>query len=89
MYFNIPAILIIVLCLGVLVGAINGVLITRFNVAPFIATLGVLYVARGVAQLSNNGATFPNLVGVRNWETRASRFSVQGTCLGFPSLSGS
>ena len=60
-YFNIPAILIIVLCLGVLVGAINGVLITRFNVAPFIATLGTLYVARGAAQLSNNGATFPNL----------------------------
>ena len=68
-YFNIPAILIIVLCLGVLVGAVNGVLITRFNVAPFIATLGVLYVARGVAQLSNNGATFPNLVGSRGtWE---------------------
>jgi hypothetical protein len=36
---------------------------TRFNIAPFIATLGTLYVARGTAQLSNNGATFPNLVG--------------------------
>ena len=32
-YFNIPAIIVIVLCLGLLVGAINGVLITRFNVA--------------------------------------------------------
>ena len=41
----------------------NGILITRFNVAPFIATLGTLYVARGAAQLSNDGATFPNLVG--------------------------
>ncbi len=62
-YFNVPAIVILVLCLGMLVGAFNGLLITRFNVAPFIATLGTLYVARGVAQLSNNGATFPNLVG--------------------------
>ena len=30
-----------------LVGAVNGLLITRLNVAPFIATLGTLYVARG------------------------------------------
>src|SRR6476620_9040324 len=38
-YFNVPAILMIVLLLGILVGAVNGLLITRFNVAPFIATL--------------------------------------------------
>ena len=62
-YFNVPAIIFLVLCLGVLVGAFNGILVTRFNVAPFIATLGTLYVARGLAQLSNEGATFPNLVG--------------------------
>ena len=30
-----------------------------FNVAPFIATLGMLYVARGVALLISNGATYP------------------------------
>ena len=83
-YFNIPAILVIVLCLGVLVGAINGVLITRFNVAPFIATLGTLYVARGVAQLSNNGATFPNLVG--NPELGNTGFPIlgAGNLLGIP-----
>src|ERR1700727_2990400 len=39
-YFNIPMIIVICLCLGLLVGAVNGLLITRFNVAPFIATLG-------------------------------------------------
>jgi erythritol transport system permease protein len=32
-------------------------------VAPFIATLGSLYVARGAAMLISNGATFPNLAG--------------------------
>jgi ribose/xylose/arabinose/galactoside ABC-type transport system permease subunit len=37
--------------------------ITRFKVAPFIATLGMLYIARGFAGLRNNGYTFPNLIG--------------------------
>jgi len=45
------------------VGAINGLVITRFNVAPFIATLGTLYVARGFALIRSNGNTYPNLVG--------------------------
>jgi erythritol transport system permease protein len=53
----------IVLLLGALLGLFNGVLITRFGVAPFIATLGMLYVARGTALLMSDGATFSNLVG--------------------------
>ena len=56
-------IIVISLILGTLAGAISGYVITRFNVAPFIATLGMLYVARGIAGLRNNGYTFPNLVG--------------------------
>ena len=48
---------------GAAVGAINGVLITKLNVAPFIATLGILYVARGFADLRSGGGTFPNLAG--------------------------
>ena len=56
-------IIIISLIVGTLMGAINGIVITRFNVAPFIATLGMLYVARGIAGLRNNGYTFPNLIG--------------------------
>lgn len=56
-------VMVISLAAGVLVGAINGWIITKFNVAPFIATLGMLYVARGAAGLLNNGNTFPNLVG--------------------------
>jgi erythritol transport system permease protein len=42
---------------------VNGALISLVQVAPFIATLGTLYVARGVALLLSNGATFPNLAG--------------------------
>jgi ribose/xylose/arabinose/galactoside ABC-type transport system permease subunit len=56
-------ILLISLMLGTLMGAISGLLITRFNVAPFIATLGMLSVARGLAGLRNNGYTFANIVG--------------------------
>ncbi|MFO7633882.1 MAG: ABC transporter permease [Caldilinea sp.] len=56
-------IIVLALILGTLAGALSGYVITRFNVAPFIATLGMLYVARGIAGLRNNGYTFPNLVG--------------------------
>lgn len=61
-----PAVWVVVLCsllVGALVGYINGLLVTRFNVAPFIATLGMLYVARGAALLISNGTTYPRLNG--------------------------
>jgi erythritol transport system permease protein len=62
-YFNVWIVILLTLLVGVIVGAVNGWVITRFNVAPFIATLGMLYIARGAALLRSNGATFPNLVG--------------------------
>lgn len=62
-YFHLWSLILIGLLVGVLMGAINGLIITRFNVAPFIATLGMLYAARGLALLRSNGNTFPNLVG--------------------------
>ncbi len=48
---------------GALVGAVNGVLIACFKVPAFVATLGTLYVARGVALLMTNGLTYNNLGG--------------------------
>jgi erythritol transport system permease protein len=83
-YFNIPMIIVLCLCLGLLVGAFNGVLITRFNVAPFIATLGTLYIARGTAQLSNNGATFPNLIGNPGLGNTGFPILGAGNVLGIP-----
>jgi erythritol transport system permease protein len=62
-YFNAWLVVAIALAGGMVLGAINGLLIARLNVAPFIATLGVLYVARGAALLISGGATFPNLGG--------------------------
>ena len=53
----------VALAVGMMVGAVNGLLVARLRVAPFIATLGALYVARGAAMLTSGGATFPNLAG--------------------------
>lgn len=60
-----PAWLTIIISLGgaVMFGALNGLLVTVLRAPPFIATLGVLYVARGVALLMSGGATFPDLGG--------------------------
>ena len=49
--------------LGGFVGLVNGVLIARFKVPAFVATLGVMYVARGVALLITNGLTYNSLGG--------------------------
>ena len=62
-YFHTWFIMVIAIAAGALIGSANGLIITRLNVAPFIATLGMLYVARGFALLSNNGSTFPFLSG--------------------------
>lgn len=75
-------IILLALALGTLMGAINGFIITRFNVAPFIATLGMLYVARGIAGLRNNGYTFPNLVGRPEYGNTGFQILGEGTLLG-------
>ncbi|HEX4766740.1 MAG TPA: ABC transporter permease [Lichenihabitans sp.] len=49
--------------LGAFIGLINGVLIARFKVPAFVATLGVMYMVRGVALLMTNGLTYNNLGG--------------------------
>ena len=40
---------------GTLLGSINGLLITRVKIPPFIATLGMLSIARGLAYLLASG----------------------------------
>ncbi|TPJ35349.1 ABC transporter permease [Mesorhizobium sp. B2-5-13] len=83
-YFNVVEIALITLLVGIAIGAVNGLLITRLNVAPFIATLGVLYVARGFALLSSDGRTFPNLVGKPELGTTGFGFLGAGRLLGLP-----
>ncbi|MFQ8432761.1 ABC transporter permease [Amaricoccus sp. W119] len=82
--FNTFEIALITILVGVLIGLVNGLLITRLNVAPFIATLGTLYVARGAALLASGGATFPNLSGDANWGSDTFRWIGTGNILGIP-----
>ncbi len=83
-YFNIWLIILLTLLVGVLIGGANGWLITRFRVAPFIATLGIMYVARGFALLRSNGATFPNLVGDAELGNTGFQLLGSGSFIGIP-----
>ncbi len=63
LYFSVPVIIIFMLIIGCLIGMINGLIVTKLNVAPFIATLGTMYICRGFANLRSGGATYPNIGG--------------------------
>ncbi|HTJ92094.1 MAG TPA: ABC transporter permease [Pararobbsia sp.] len=63
LYPSVWVVVVICCVLGALVGLVNGVLIARFKVPAFVATLGVMYVVRGFALLMTNGLTYNNLGG--------------------------
>ena len=83
-YFNIVEVAVIVMAAGIVIGAVNGLLITRLNVAPFIATLGTLYVARGMALLYSDGQTLPHLTGREELGNQGFSYLGSGTILGLP-----
>lgn len=84
MHFNTVEICLIVAVVGIAIGAINGFLITKLNVAPFIATLGTLYVCRGAAMLFSDGRTFPNLSGDAEYGSDTFRLIGAGNVFGLP-----
>ncbi|MEV0348608.1 ABC transporter permease [Nonomuraea sp. NPDC050680] len=81
-----PVWAVIILCIaaGTVMGSINGLLITRLNVAPFIATLGMLYVARGAALLISGGTTYPKLGGDPSTHNTGFDWIGGGRPLGLP-----
>lgn len=56
----VAAILITLVC-GVIIGILNGFLVGRFKLPPFIATLGTMFVARGIAYMVNNNRNTDNI----------------------------
>ncbi len=52
-----PVLLVVVatLALGSLIGAINGIVITKGKVTPFVVTLGAMSIARGLAHIYTDG----------------------------------
>lgn len=83
-FFSVPMIVLISLLLGMAIGALNGLVITKCSVAPFIATLGSMYVCRGMAMLRSGGSTFPNLVGSPELHNTGFSFLGSGTIAGIP-----
>lgn len=83
-YPSVLAVIIIAIAVGGLVGYVNGLVITKLGVAPFIATLGMLYVARGLALLITNGETFTNLSGDPSLGNTGFLTTLAGKPLGIP-----
>jgi ribose transport system permease protein len=54
--WGMPASIIVVIAAGLLAGAINGLLIARFRMQPFVATLAMMTAARGLAKMISGGS---------------------------------
>jgi inositol transport system permease protein len=52
---------------GALAGFVNGLLITKFRIAPFIATLGMMTAGRGIALIYSGGRPISSLEPGFNW----------------------
>lgn len=76
---SIPVTILAGLVIGLAVGLINGLLVSRLKLPPFIATLGMLGVARGLVLLLTNASTIAPLPDAFN-------VIANGSVLGLPSL---
>ncbi len=56
---TIGAAILLALCIGAALGLINGLLVTYLKIAPFIATLGTLYLFLGLAFIWTSGKVVP------------------------------
>lgn len=52
---NVPLAMLTAMLVGVGVGVINGLLVTRVKIPAFIATLGMLFIVRGISFIVSNG----------------------------------
>lgn len=83
-FSNVVITCVITLAVGTAVGVVNGLFITRLRVTPFIQTLGMLYVARGAAQLISDGATYGDLSGQASLGNTGFLILGNGRFLGLP-----
>lgn len=57
----VPLAILIGLSSSIALGGINGVLVSKFNIAPFIATLGTMSILRGICYVLTSGYFIANL----------------------------
>ena len=62
---------------GIIMGAITGILVAKWKVAPFVASLGMLSVARGLTYIYTDGMPIPKI-------DRAFLFIGKGSVVGLP-----
>jgi len=74
---NLPSAILISVTVGCLIGILNGLVITKLEVPPFIATLVIGQVATGIAMLSSNGRSIGAFID-------AYVFIGNGVILGIP-----
>src|SRR5574341_44609 len=60
-HYGVPAAILVALFVGALLGTLNGLGITLGNIQPFVMTLGMLGIARGLAFLYTGGMPLPIL----------------------------
>jgi len=69
--YNLPLwfCLICIVLVGTIIGIINGLLVTRLKLPPFIATLGMMMVTRGFGSIvtSTTAKTYPSLMEEGGW----------------------
>ena len=80
---GLPAPLAILCGVGVtaLFGLVNGLLVTRVKLPPFIVTLGTLNIAFAITQLYSNAQTVTEVPTAMTW--LGNTFSIAGTEVGF------
>jgi fructose transport system permease protein len=80
---GLPAPLAILCGVGVtaLFGLVNGLLVTRVKLPPFIVTLGTLNIAFAITQLYSNAQTVTDVPPLMTW--LGNTFSIAGTEVGF------
>lgn len=74
--------MIVGLGVGGLCGLLNGLMVTRLKLPPFIATLGMMMVARGVALTITNAAAYPAPAGFGD----LGNSTILGTGAQFPGI---
>ncbi|UCG49299.1 MAG: ABC transporter permease [Phycisphaerales bacterium] len=69
-----------ILCCGV-IGALGGFIVARFKVAPFITTLGVMMMARGLAFMITGGFSIYQVPRALPWLGQGSSLGVPNTVI--------
>ncbi|HOW67375.1 MAG TPA: ABC transporter permease [Candidatus Paceibacterota bacterium] len=74
--YPVPVPVLVGICVGLGCGILNGCVVTVGRVAPFIATLGMMTAARGLALIASGGRPVSNLSDSFLWIARAELLGV-------------